>query len=103
VLQVTPIPALQHADLSLRFRILAAELYRLRVEADHVGAADTIHSLLNAVLTVQGALHLIKTRLADGRDDDLEQLLDLAEVRIRQGRSLVVKARRRFPHRRSPA
>ena len=102
VLQVTPMLALQHAEPSLRYRILAAELSRLRVESHQVGAADTIHSLINTVSTVQGALGLVETRLTEGRDDDVERLLDLAEMRIRQGRSLVVQARRRrFHYRRS--
>lgn len=96
--------AQRHSEPSLRYRILAAELSRLRVQAYQVGAADTIHSLINAVSTVQGALRLVETRLADGRDDDLEQLLDLAETRIREGRSLVAQTRRRrFLYHRSPS
>ena len=84
--------------------MLAAELRRFRVDADTVGAASTIHRLRNSALTVQGALGLIETRLAQGQAEEIDALLDLAEARLREGRALLARTRRvRSPGRRISA
>jgi hypothetical protein len=78
-------------------RLLAASLRQLQHDADRLGAADVIHQLRNCVLTAQGALTIAERRLAQGRADDVERLLNLAEARIREGRALVARTRQVRP------
>ena len=74
--------------------MLNSSLSQLRREADRLGAGDAIHRLRNSILTAQGALGLVESRLAQGRSDEVEKLLDLAETRIREARSLVAQRHR---------
>ena len=72
--------------------LLTCELRQFRVDAEHIGAGDTVHQLRNAVLIIQGALGLVETRVAQGQDTGVEALLDMAETRLREGRALIVRA-----------
>lgn len=84
-----------------RVVLLHAEARNLRSEADRLGAADVVHDVHNCVMTAQGALHIADARLADGRADDLDELLDLAERRMREAHALIARSRlARFPMRR---
>jgi len=76
-----------------RAMLLAGSVRQLRRQTDTLGAADAIHQLRNSVLIAQGALSIVETRLSQGRDDDIEKLLDLAETRVREGRALVARTR----------
>jgi hypothetical protein len=82
-------------DTSTRVALLASSLRQVRGEGDRLGAADAIHQLRNCILTAQGALGLVEARLAQGRDDEIEKLLDLAESRLREARALIVQTSRR--------
>ena len=75
-----------------RLPILLEQLRQLRARADLHAASDTIHQLRNTVLTAQAALRLAQTRVAQGRSEESEGLLELAEARLRHGRSLIVRA-----------
>ncbi len=81
-------------DTPTRVALLANSLAQIRRESDLLGAADVIHQLRNCVLTCQGALGLIESRLAQGRSDEIEKLLDLAEMRLREARALVARTHR---------
>ncbi len=86
---------------SKRVLILRAGIRSLRIEADRAGAADLVHQLRNCVMTAQGALQLAEARLTQGRNDELDELLDLAERRMQEARALVARAQlARFPRRR---
>jgi hypothetical protein len=86
---------------SKRALVLRAGLRNLRSEADRVGAADIVHQLRNCVMTAQGALHVVEARLTQGRNDELDELLDLAERRMHEARALIARSRlARFPSRR---
>ena len=91
---------INNATQSKRALVLRAGLRHLRSDADRLGAADVVHQLMNCVMTAQGALHIVDTRLAEGRDEELEELLNLAEGRVREGRALVTRVQMaRFPAR----
>ncbi len=84
-------------DPAARALLLQGALRQLHRETDRLGAADLLHQLRNAVLTAQGALHLVEQRLRQGRTDELDTLLDLAEARVRESRMLVARIQgRRF-------
>ncbi len=86
---------------SKRVLILRANLRTLRIEADRAGAADLVHRLRNSVMTAQGALQIAEARITQGRYDEADELLDLAERRSDEARALVAKAKlSRFPLRR---
>ena len=86
--------AVHTIDTSTRLAVLNSSLSQLRREADRLGAGDTIHLLRNSILTAQGALGLVESRLAQGRSDEVDNLLELAETRLREARSLVARRRR---------
>jgi hypothetical protein len=86
--------AIHTIDTPTRLAVLNSSLSQLRREADHLGAGDAIHQLRNCILTAQGALGLVESRLAKGRSDEVEKLLELAETRLREARSLVARRRR---------
>ena len=86
------------APQSARVSILQAGLRQLRAEANRIIAADTVHRIQNSIMTAQGALHIAEGRLIQERTDDLDNLLDLAEARLKEGRKLVVRSQQvRFP------
>ena len=86
---------------SKRVLVLRAGLRTLRIEADRAGAADLVHRLRNSVMTAQGALQLAEARITQGRCDEADELLDLAERRSEEGRALVARSKMsRFPLRR---
>lgn len=87
----------QHADHATRSRLLATGLRQLRRDAERLGAGDTLHRLRNSVLTVEGALKLADARLIQGSDVEVERLLELAEIRIREGRALIARSHYRRP------
>ena len=74
-----------------RATLLAGSLRQIRHAAERLSAADVIHQLRNSILTAQGALGLVETRLSQGRNDDIDTLLDLAETRLRECRALVAR------------
>jgi hypothetical protein len=79
-----------------RARSLAANLRQLRRDAERFASAATIHCLSNDVLTIEAALHVVEKRLGQGPSDEVEQLLDLAESRLSEGRLLLVWPRKRY-------
>ncbi len=79
-------------NISARALLLRSSLNQLQHAADRMGASDTIHYLRNCVLTAQGALGIVEARLAASRNDDLEQLIELAETRLREGRALIARS-----------
>jgi hypothetical protein len=86
------------ADQCTRTRVLQAGLRQLRRDGDRFGTSDTIHTLRNAIGTVQGALGLVEARLTQGHADEIELLLDLADTRLREGRALIARTQHvRFP------
>lgn len=87
------------AEQQTRARLLSSSLRQLHRDTDLLGAADAVHQLRNAVLTAQSALALVERRIAQGREDEVDSLLDLAERRVREGRALVARTqfRRRHP------
>jgi hypothetical protein len=98
-----PMITIDNATQSKRALLLRAGVRNLRSDADRLGAADVVHQLMNCVMTAQGALHIVDTRLAEGREEELEELeelLNLAEVRVREGRALIARVQSaRFPAR----
>ncbi len=55
------------------------------------------------MLTAQGALNLVERRLVSGYTDEVEMLLDLAEIRLRECRALVARKQCMGLGRRLPA
>jgi hypothetical protein len=74
-----------------RATALSASLRQLRHETNRNGSADVVHQLRNSVLMAQGALKLVERRLVSGYADEVEMLLDLAEIRLRECRALVAR------------
>jgi hypothetical protein len=86
--------AVHTIDTSTRLAVLNSSLSQLRREADRLGAGDKIHRLRNSILTAQGALGLVESRLTQGRSDEVDKLLELAETRLREARSVVAQRQR---------
>ncbi len=94
MVKVVLMTQVENIDYAMRLRVLTDDLRQVRRAVDRVGAADVVHTLNNAVLTVHGALGLVEARLAQGRNDDVAGLLEMAERRLRECRALVVRRRR---------
>ncbi len=90
---VSPVISVHNFSDSARSLTLASSLRRLRIDAELAGNGASIHQLRNAVMTAQGALGLVETRLSEGRGADVETLLELAETRLREGRRLLTRTR----------
>ena len=83
-------PMLQ-PDNATRLRVLLQDLRDLRRASDRLGAGDLVHALYNTIQTAHTALSLVETRLRQGRTDEVERLLSLAEQRLRGGRMLIAR------------
>ncbi len=91
------------SDLTERAQLLRSDLCRVRWQGQSLGSGATIHAFINKVATAHGALQLVDVRHTDGRGDDIEQLLALAEASLREARSLIAQSYRssfvrRFPN-----
>jgi signal transduction histidine kinase len=89
-------------DQAIRAKLLASSLLQVRREADRLGAADVVHELRNGILTIQGALGIVEARLAQGRTDEVDNLLELADTRLRRCRALIARTQRARLVRRLP-
>ena len=78
-------------DNFTRLRMLQTDLRAVRRAVERVGAADSVHTFHNGVLTAQGALSLVEARLNQGRTDHVAGLLELAEQRLRCCRALMAR------------
>src|SRR5919199_6522417 len=85
-------PMLQ-PDTATRLRVLLQDLRDLRRASDRLGAGDLVHALYNTIQTAHTALSLVETRLRQGRTDEVERLLSLADQRLRGGRMLIAQRR----------
>jgi hypothetical protein len=84
---------LAQPDQATRILALQSGLRWLRLEAGLNHAGDMVHSLLNSVATIQGALALVEGRRLRGQVEDVEEILALAESRLRQARVMILHAR----------
>ena len=85
------IPQTEHAT---RLRVLRQELWDLRRATDRLSAGDRVHALANAIQTAQAALGVVEARLRQGRTEEVERLLTLADERVRSGRRLIAQRQR---------
>ena len=82
---------MRHMDQATRVRMLKHNLLQVRRSVEWAGAGDVVHGLWNAVLVAQGALRLVETRLTQNDADDVDELLALAENRLRACRAAIAR------------
>jgi hypothetical protein len=83
--------SMPQTDNATHLCVLLQDLRDLRRASDRLGAGDLVHSLYNAIQTAHTALSVVETRLGQGRTDEVERLLFLADQRLRGGRRLIAQ------------
>ena len=83
--------SMTESDYLVRIRLLRAEVGQLRRQTDLNGTGATIHQLRNHVGAAEGALRMGEARLRQDTPQDLELLLDLARLSLRDGRALIAR------------
>lgn len=76
-----------------RAQLLAFSLHQVECEAARFASAATIHALTNHISAVRNVLYLVATLVGQGKDTEIEMLLELGETSLRQARILLLRTR----------
>ena len=73
--------------------LLRSSLQQLERDAARFASAATIHALSSYILTVRIALQLVAARVGQGKDTEVDVLLEVSETSLRLGRVLILHTR----------
>jgi hypothetical protein len=78
-------------DRANRARLLHASLRQVRRAAQLAGSGATVHLLANLIATANSTLFLVQARASWASDEQIEDLLQLADECLRQAQILIAR------------